>query len=814
MKILKFGGSSVGTPERINSVIKILQDYVKNGEKFSVVFSAFQGVTDKLILLCNQAVIRNKAYTNIFNELKNQHIKFAKQLISNDKLSLNRVEDLFSELYQIVQGVYLLKELTPRTLDYTMSFGERLSCFIISEAMKIKGINCEFLDARKLVFTDKNFGAARVNFELTNINIKEYFKNKNSIQVITGFISSTEDNETTTLGRGGSDYTASIFGAALGVDEIEIWTDVDGILTADPRKVADAFSLKAVTFEEAMELSHFGAKVIHPPTMVPALKNKIKIRIKNTFNPSFRGTVIIERQEKIPFNVKGISSIDDISILRITGGGLIGGFDILHRIFKVLAEKNINVILITQGSSEYSLCLAVMPKQTKIAKYAIEQELRNEIRDNQIKEVLIENDLSIIAVVGEDMRHTIGIAGKIFQTMGENGVNLVAIAQGSSELNISMVIARKDLEKALNVLHTKIFKPLKIECNLFLAGPGLIGSNVLKILEKEIEKYPEQTNIKFKLIGLADIKGYLFDNKGINISKWKSSIAKNAAPKNDKKFIDEIIKFDLPNSIFLDCTAGKDYVPYYEKLLSSNISVVTPNKIANTSSYELFEKLRNVTKNKKSEFRYSANVGAGTPMISIIQDLVKMGDRIHKIEGIFSGTLSYIFNNLKKGKKFSEIVREAKVKGFTEPDPRDDLSGLDMARKLLILIREAGYKLELKDIKVENLVPKEARKVNSVEEFFKILKKYDNQIEQRRLKILKKGKVLCYIATFENGEARLRIEEIASEHPFYNLSGNDNIVAYTTDYYNENPLTIRGRGAGAEFTAHSVFSDVLRILKK
>ncbi|MBN2570950.1 MAG: ACT domain-containing protein, partial [Ignavibacteriales bacterium] len=517
--------------------------------------------------------------------------------------------------------------------------------------------------------------------------------------------------------------------------------------------------------------------------------------------------------ERIPFNVKGISSIEDISILRITGGGLIGGFDILHRIFKVLAERNINVILITQGSSEYSLCLAVLPKQTKIAKNVIEQELKNEIRDNQIKEVLIENDLSIIAVVGEDMRHTIGIAGKIFQTMGENGVNLVAIAQGSSELNISMVIHKKDLSKALNVLHTKIFKPNKIECNLFLAGPGLIGSNVLKILEKEIKKYPDDSNIKFKLIGLADIKGYTFNKNGINISNWKSFINKNVIPRNEKKFIDEIINLNLTNSVFVDCTAHDNYVQYYEKLLSSNISVVTPNKIANTSSFELFEKLKDITKNKKSKFKYSANVGAGTPMISVLQDLVAMGDRIHKIEGVFSGTLSYIFNNLKEGKKFSEIVRLAKEQGFTEPDPRDDLSGLDMARKLLILIREAGYKLEFKDIKVENLVPKEAQAAKNIDEFFEILKKFDDKFQMRRIKALKQGKVLCYIASCKNGKAKLGIEEIDSKHPFYNLYGNDNIVAFTTDYYNENPLTLRGRGAGAEFTAHSVFSDILRVLK-
>lgn len=813
MKILKFGGSSVGNAARIKSVIAIIQDSIKENKNISVVFSALQGITDLLIKMCNLAALGKLEYLDVFKEIENRHIKTIQDLIeiknqsgviASIKMSLNELED-------VTNGVYLVKELSPRTLDFIMSFGERLSCFLINQALLDANIKSEFLDSRQLVKTDNNFGAARVDFNLTNKNIKEFFKVNTKLQVITGFIGSTKNNETTTLGRGGSDYSASIFGAALGADEIEIWTDVDGVMTADPKKVKNAFPLETVTYEEAMELSHFGAKVIHPPTMHPALSKKIPLRIKNTFNPAFPGTVINAKSSQNAYDVKGISSIDDISLIRVQGSGMVGVAGIAKRIFAALSQRKINIILITQASSEHSLCLAVLPKYAQAAKEEIDNELSFEIKDKKVNEVIVENNFSIIAIVGEKMRKTPGIAGKVFQAFGKNGVNISAIAQGSSELNISVVVPKQDEAKALNALHDAFFLSGKKTLNIFMIGTGLIGSSFIKQLTLQAETLADEYLLNFKVVALANSKKMLFNQAGINLEKWKADLVSSEETLELDLFIKKMKALNLPNSIFVDCSSTEVVGKKYLTILESNISIVTPNKKSNAASYDYFLKLKHTAQKHNVKFLYETTVGAGLPIINTLSDLVSSGDKLIKVEGILSGTLSFIFNTYTKGKNFSDVLREAKEKGYTEPDPREDLNGFDVARKLLILARVSGLALEFKDISIENLVPSKARSAKTVDEFFVKLKECDSYFETKRKHAEDNGKVLRYIAKLENGKAEITLQEVDEKHPFYSLTGSDNIFSFYTNHYRLNPIVIKGPGAGAEVTASGVFADVLRI---
>jgi len=813
MKVLKFGGSSVGNSERILQVIDILKGYIKRKELTAVVFSAFQKVTDGLISIANQAVVGDENYLEKIKELHKRHISVVNDLIpkSKNKKVLLSVEELFTRLRDYIHGVYLLGELTPKTMDNIVSFGERLSNTIISEALIHRKMDVEFLDARQIISTDDSFENARVDFNVTNKKIREYFKKHTKPQIVTGFIASTKDGETTTLGRGGSDYTVSILGAALKSDSIEIWTDVNGILTADPGKVETAFPVKAVTYEEAMELSHFGAKVIYPPTMQPALEKKIKIVIKNTFNPSFKGTVILNREPSVPFTVKGISSIGDISLLRISGSGMIGVPGISSRLFGSLAQQKINIILITQGSSEHTICIAVLPQDGMRAKAAVEEEFKYEIRDNIINKVTIEDENSIIAVVGEDFRNTPRVAGQTVQALGANGINIVAIAQGSSELNISMVIRKRELKKALNVLHDALFVTVPKTEHIFLAGVGNVGKEFVKLIQEEFEAVQKRINIRLKLVGLGNRKKMVFNENGLDPKNWEKSLNNSNTKLNMDKFFNKVTELNLPNSVFVDCTGEADWVPYYKKYLQSNVTVVTPNKIANSGPFKYYSELREISKRNNIKFLYETNVCSAMPVISLIKDLIESGDEILKIEGVLSGTLSYIFNSLKEGKKFSDVVKHAKEIGFTEPDPRDDLNGLDVARKLLILARECGAQMELKDVKVENLIPKELRKEKSVSQFMKKIKNADEHFEFLKAQANVKNKVLCYIAKYEKGKATVAVEKVGKEHPFFGLTGNDNVVAITTKYHKTVPLTITGSGAGARLTASGILTDILKI---
>ncbi len=814
MKILKFGGTSVGNAERISKVLDIIESYHKNNIKIASVFSAFGGVTNSLIELSEKALARDDSYLGIFQALRLKHFEIFDALVTHSKKTSiqEKIANLFDDLNDILKGVYLLKELTPRIIDNVISYGERLSAYIISEALKSRNIECGFLDTTKIIKTNSAFGNANVNYEITNENIRKYFKKHTKTQIITGFIASNESGEITTLGRGGSDLTASIIGAALKANEIEIWTDVNGILTADPRKVKEAIPLKAVTYQEAMEMSYFGAKVIYPPTMQPAFDNNIKIRIRNTFNPDFKGTIVLKKQPKIKFNAKGISSVDNITLIRVSGSGLFANENITGRIFSSLGDAKINSLLLTQGSSGLSICIAVLPQNGSKAKKVIEKELRLEIFDGQIREITAEKNLSIVAVVGEDMRHTPGISGRVFDALGKNGVNIIAIAQGSSELNISFVIKKEELPKALNVLHDSLFLAERKINNIFLIGTGLVGSALIKYIDDKKDFLKKEKGIEIRICGLANSKKMVFDMNGIKMNNWKQALEKSKSKSDIKKFVAEMKKMNLANSVFVDCTANETAIPYYNDILNSSISLTTPNKIANTKEFSFYKKLRNTSEKNNVKFLYSTNVGAGLPIISTIKDLVNSGEKITKIEGILSGTLSYIFNEYESEKSFSEIVREAKEKGYTEPDPRDDLNGLDVARKLLILIREIGKDFELDDIEVENIVPAKARKVKSTDSFLKILDGKNKEFDKRKISAQKNNSKLRYVAKYENGKAVVKLMEVNQSHPFYNLKGNDNIVSITTSNYATQPLTIRGRGAGADFTASGIYADILRII--
>lgn len=813
MKVLKFGGSSVGTPERIKGVIKIVTESISRDENPVVIFSAFQGITDLLIDAGQKASSGKESYKHTYNEIKNRHIAAVKELISEENSSKteSEVTRVLDDLQQVLYGIYLVKEMSPRSLDYVMSFGERLSAYIISQAFESCGTRAGFLDSRMLIQTDDSFGNARVNFNATNILIKNYFRDKDYLIIATGFIGSTVDNETTTLGRGGSDYSAAIFGAALDVEEIEIWTDVDGVLTADPKKVKKAFSLEEMSYDEAMEMSHFGAKVLYPPTIRPALIKGIPIRIKNTFNPGFKGTLIRANAGTNKYPITGISTIDKVALVKIEGSGLVGVAGMAGRIFHTIAEAGINIILISQASSEHSFCFAILPDHAKKVVEIIKKKLKYEIAEGIISEVAVETDLSIIAVVGENLRTMAGSSGKVFQALGRNGVKIEAIAQGLSKLNISIVISRNDESKALNAIHDAFFLSDKKTINLFVVGTGLIGRTLFQQIRNQLEFLYNELRMDFKIIGIANTRKMLFDNNGISIDNWEERLFTEGETTNMESYFDRMKASNLSNSIFVDCTSSEKIMSKYLEVLSSAISIVTPNKKANSSRYDYYLQLRKAAQKYNVSFLYETNVGAGLPVISTLHDLVFSGDKIIKIEGVLSGTLSYIFNTFDGSNSFSQIVNDAQKKGYTEPDPREDLNGLDVARKLLILVRESENKLELENIEVENLIPEELRGSISTADFLGKLHIYDEYFEKRRKEAEENGCVLRYIASYENGKATVKLRAVDSSHPFYSLASNDNKISFTTVYYNDRPIVIQGPGAGAKVTSGGIFADIVRI---
>lgn len=810
MKILKFGGSSVATTPRIRQVIDIISAAKK--EMQAVVFSAVGGVTDQLIHCSTLALNGNPEYKTALSKLSEQHLNMVRELIpvSHQSGILAQVTIQFNALEDVLHGVYLVKERTARTLDYIMSFGERISAFIISEALREQGVDCEYLDARKVIRTDDQFGAARVDFEITNKQIADHFNQYQKLQVVTGFIASSESGETTTLGRSGSDYTAAILAGALQVDELEIWTDVDGILTANPKQVKKAFTIPELSYEEAMELSHFGAKVIFPATMRPAMAHHIPIWIKNTFNPGARGTRISAQGANGKI-VKGISSIDTISLLNIQGSGMMGVVGVSMRLFSALAQEKINVILISQASSEHSICIAVDNQQALRAKKALEHEFEFEISNKRIDAIDVNSDLSIIALVGDGMKHHSGTSGRMFSALGKNGINVVAIAQGSSERNISAVIPKVDTAKALAALHDAFFLSNTKTIHLYLIGVGLIGKTLLQQINQQLNRLYQTHNLEIKLIGLTNSRTMLVREDGIPVDEAMQQFAEFGEKANLMVFTETIQKHNLPNSICVDCTASESVTDMYETLLSANVSVVTPNKKANSAPYARYQKIRKIVREHGTSFLYETNVCAGLPVISTLNDLLLSGDTVLRIEAVLSGSLNYIFTSFTEGKRFSEVVAEARTLGYTEPDPRDDLSGMDVARKMLILARETGLPLELQDINVENLVPENCRGEITVDEFMKRLAEADDHFEQLRQEAEKNNKKLRYQALLKDSTISVGLTAVAPDHPFYTLSGSDNIIQFTTHRYNERSMVIRGPGAGAEVTAAGVFADIIRI---
>lgn len=810
MRVLKFGGSSVATAQRIQSVIEIIKPYQQNG--VAVVFSAFGGVTDSLIEISQLALQGDTNYRSKLGQLEKRHLEVVRELLSVQKQGsiLAQVKIKINELEDVLHGVYLVKERTARTLDYIMSFGERLSAYIISEAMKDREIQAEFLDAREVIRTDDQFGNAKVDFEITNKQIRIYFEKHGSLQVITGFIGVSESGETTTLGRSGSDYTAAIFAGALQAEALEIWTDVNGMMTADPRMVKKAFTVPQMSYEEAMELSHFGAKVIFPATMQPAMAGKIPIWIKNTFNPAFPGTIISSEVTNGKI-IKGISSMNGVSLINVTGSGLVGVVGVSMRLFGTLANEKINVILISQASSEHSICFAIESKFAKRAKTAIEKEFQYEIQSEEMERVMVEDDFSIVAVVGEGMKHNPGTSGRMFSGLGKNGVNVYAIAQGSSELNISAVVRQVDISKALNALHEAFFLSDRKLLNVFLVGTGLIGKALLKMMQDNFKQLSSENLLEINVIAIANSKKMLFNEDGLQYSGSIDNMKLNGDTMSMEAFVNKMLLLNLPNSVFVDCTSSEEVASYYETLLDANISIVTPNKKASSSGLKKYKKLKSTAFKRGVKFLYETNVGAGLPVINTMNDLLLSGDKVISIEAVLSGTLNYIFSSFVEGTRFSEVVKEAKDKGYTEPDPRDDLNGMDVARKILILAREAGWDLELSDIKVENLVPQSCQGEMSIDNFFVELAKHDGDFEKMRKQANDQNTKLRYMAVLDNGKVSIQLKAIDQQHPFYSLSGSDNIILFTTERYHERPMVIRGPGAGADVTAAGVFADIIRI---
>lgn len=805
MKVIKFGGTSVGSAENIRRVKDIV---LKQSESAIVVVSALGGVTDKILNAARMASIGTGYFHAELTEVKNRHYRIIEELFEeNGQDVLERVEKLLKEMEKILTGVTLVGELTPKTIDRIVGLGERMSSHIIAKYIP----GAVWKNSADYIRTDSNFGKANVNFKVTNRLIKSEYSGFKGIAVTPGFIAGNDSGEYTTLGRGGSDYTAAIVAAALNASSLEIWTDVDGFMTADPRVISKAYTIPSLSYAEALELSHFGAKVIYPPTILPVFQKSIPLWIKNTLNPEGDKTLITNKAgngKERP--IKGISSISGIALMTVQGIGMVGVTGISMRLFTALAREEINVILISQASSENSISIAIEEQVAEKAEAAIRNEFEREIAKDQINRIEIETKLSIVAIVGENMKHATGIAGKLFHTIGRNGINIVAIAQGASELNISWVVKNTDLRKTLNVVHESFFLSENVELNVFLVGIGTVGGHLLSQLQQQQEKLQHEKHLKIKLAGVANTKKMVFSRDGIEISQFKERLDSSAAESSLEGFVKEMIELNMYNSVFVDCTASEKVAALYEQVLDSNISVVTANKIAASSEYSNYSKLKNTAKRKGVKFLFETNVGAGLPIINTLNDLVNSGDRILKIEAVLSGTLNYIFNTLSSEVRLSETIRRAKELGYSEPDPRIDLSGVDVARKILILARESGYQLEMGDVQINKFIPEEYFE-GSIDGFFNRIQEVDNDFEQRRHDLETSGKKWRFVARFEEGRAEAGLMEVGVGHPFYELEGSNNVVMYTTERYNEFPMLIKGYGAGASVTAAGVFADLIKV---
>ncbi len=813
MKILKFGGTSVGSVESIKAVLAIVKESYVAGEKPLVVLSAMSGITNLLTKMAEDAA-EGKPFAEDLKLLEEKHFEVVKKLIAVKFQNpvLTRLKLLVNELEDLLQGVTALKELSNQSKDLIISYGERCSNYLVAKIMEQEVPEAEYINASHYIKTDSNFGNAHLNEPLTAQLIQALSQtHADKLLFVTGFIGSNDKGRITTLGRGGSDYTAAIFGSVLNASAIEIWTDVNGMLTADPRIVKKAFSLPVLSYTEAMELSYFGAKVIYPPTMVPAFMKKIPIVIRNTFQPKFPGTVIQFETGKSGFPIKGISSISDVSVINLTGSGMVGKSGFSGRLFTLLAREQINVILITQSSSEHSITFAVNPSDSQKAVELIQNEFELELLANKLSLPVVESDLSILAIVGENMKRTPGMSGKLFHALGRNGINVRAIAQGSSEFNISVIINKEDLSKALNAVHDAFFAELKKTLHVFNIGTGNIGSTLFSQLHKQHAFLEEQNDIEVKVVGISNSRRMYFNANGIDLGNWKEEMDANGEVADLATFIAKMQEMNLPNCVFIDNTASKLPATYYENIFKANISIVTCNKIANSGDYAQYKLLHETARKHGVDFFYETNVGAGLPIVRVLKDLMMSGDRLLKIEAILSGTISYIFNNFKGDASFYDVVKKAQELGFTEPDPRDDLGGIDFMRKMLILGRDAGYPIESSDVQLGNILPESCLKADSVDEFYAELLKADDYFNNLKEEAEKQGKVIRYIGKLENGKVAISLQMVDESHPFYALSGSDNIISFTTERYKERPLVVKGPGAGAEVTAGGVFADLVNV---
>ncbi len=815
MQVLKFGGSSVKNAENISKVVAIVKEKVKE-DRTVVIVSALGGITDLLLQCCKLASESNESYKEKLQEAELRHLQTIKELIPITQQSsiLSHIKTLCNEIEDICNGIFLLRELSERTKDRVVSYGELMSSQIIAAKLQDETGECVWKDSRELITTNSNFGSAAVDFTVTNKKIADYFSSANaSLFMMPGFIASDANGINTTLGRGGSDYTGAILAAGLNANLLEIWTDVSGMMTADPRLVSNVKIIPQISYQEAMELSHFGAKVIYPPTIQPVRSKGIPTWIKNTFAPNDYGTVIQKDFVADGNSISGISSINNISLLSLEGSGMVGIPGFSKRLFEALASKQINVIMITQSSSEHSISVGIDAVFADAAKKAVDDAFAYEIETKKVDPLIVEKDLAVIALVGDNMKSHTGISGKMFSALGRNGVNIRAIAQGSSERNITAVISIGDVRKAINVLHEEFFETVYKEVNVFIAGVGNVGGKLIEQIKKQQQYLQQHMRLKLNVVGLANSKKMVVNDQGIDLNIMDELLAAGEALNMDK-FIETIRAKNLRNTVFADVTANDSVARTYDRLLEKSIAVVACNKVACSSSYEYYKKLKQLASEYNAQFLFETNVGASLPIISTLNDLLRSGDKIRKMEAVLSGTLNFVFNNYDGKKTFASVVKQAQDEGYTEPDPRLDLSGKDVMRKIMILAREAGEHFEMEDISNNSFMPDECME-GSVDDFYRSMEKHEAHFKKLYDEAAAAGNKLKFVASYTSngdagGKASVGLQHINPQHDFYHLYGKDNIVLFNTDRYVDQPLVVKGAGAGADVTASGVFADIIR----